>query len=165
MAPRKQFTVQALKGKDAQFGAVEFADGRFLLGNPALAIDTNFDVQTGAAVDMVIGGLLYTLASGTSFDTGTSKVLTADTWGAALLSVDSDGTAYLQFAAGDYATEAAAIAGLDALTPTGECVVGYVTILTGSAVTWTAGTDALQGGTGGTPSADTNYYAVCGWVK
>jgi hypothetical protein len=164
MATRKQFSTQAMKGKDAQFGAVQFSDGRFLLGNPVLAIDTNFDVQTTAAVDFIVGGQLFTLATGADFDTGTAKTIAIDQWAAALLSVDTDGTPYVQWG-GDRATEAAAIEALDALTPTGDCVVGYVTVLTDDGEDWVAGTDALQGGTGGQPSDDTNYYAVCGWVK
>jgi len=164
MAAPQQVTIEMQKGKNALVARLAASDGAFVLGNPGFAIDTNFDVKNVNAFDIVSGGLLYTISADTSFDTGTTKVITADSWAAALLSVDSDGTAYLQWAA-EAATEADAIAMLDGITPTGDVVVGYVTVLTDSGVTWTAGTDALEGGTGGGPSDDTNYYNVWGWLK
>ncbi len=165
MAAPQQVTIQMMKGKNALVSKLASTDGGFVLGNPGLAIDTNFDVQNGNAFDIVSGGKIYTVASGQSFDTGTSQVTTADSWAAALLSIDIDGTTtYLQWAT-EATTEAAAIAQLDGLTPSGDVVVGYITVLTDSGVTWTAGTDALQGGTGGGPSDDTNYYNVWGWLK
>lgn len=128
------------------------------LGNPGFAIDTNFDVKNANAITYLNGGTLKTLSANTSFNTGTSKVITADKWGAALLSLDSTGTATVTYATGNaYDSEALAIAALTVPAAT-HTVLGYVTIQTGSGVTWTAGTDALQGGTGGTPSVDTNYY-------
>ena len=42
-----------------------------------------------------------------------------------------------------------------------KAVVGYVTILAASPG-WVAGTDALAGGSGGTPATTTNYYAIPG---
>lgn len=165
MPIKKQFTINAKKGKDALVAALACSDGSFVVGNPGLAIDTNFDVQAANAFDIVSGGLYFTVAAGADFDTGTAEVLAADKWGVALLSVSTGGTGYLQWTGVDWATEAAAIAGLDAITPTGAVVVGYVTVKTAAGQTWTAGTDALQGGTGGNPSSDTNYYQVFGWVK
>jgi hypothetical protein len=158
-------TIEAQKNKNVAFAALSLSDGAIVLDNPGLVIDTNFDVKNANAFSGVSGGLFFSAAANVNFDTGTAQVTTADQWVAALLSIDLDGTTtYLQYGA-EAATEAAAIAQLDALTPTGDVVVGYVAIKTGSAVTWTAGTDALQGGTGGTPSADTNYYNVFGWVR
>ncbi len=127
------------------------------LGNPGFAIDTNFDVKNATAIYYKNLGTLKTLSANTSFDTGTSKVLTASKWGAALLSISATGTAVLTYASGGaYASEAAAIAALPACAAT-ETPVGYVTILA-PAQGWTAGTDALTTGTGGNPATTTNYY-------
>lgn len=164
MATEKQVTINAKKGKNAVFAQLAVTDGAFVFGNPGLAIDTNFDIQAANAFDIVKGGKLYTVASGADFDTGTAKDITINQWAACLLSVDIDGTPYLQWAA-EAATEANAIDALDALTPTGDVVIGYVTVKTKTDVNWVAGTDALQGGTGGDVSSDTNYYNVFGWVK
>lgn len=127
------------------------------LGNPTFAIDTNFDVKTTVAISYVNGGTLKTLAANTSFNTGTTKTITAAKWAAALLSVNSSGTAVLTWTTGDaYDSEALAIAALAAPAAT-DTVLGYVTVLAGAS-TWTAGTSALQSGTGGTPATTTNYY-------
>ena len=128
------------------------------LGNPGFVIDTNFDVKNGAAIDYLNAGTLKTLAADTSFNTGTAKILTANKWGAALLSLTDAGAATVTYASGAaYDTEAAAIAALTVPAAT-HTLLGYVTILTGTDVTWTAGTDALEGGTGGTAATTTNYY-------
>lgn len=59
-----------------------------------------------------------------------------------------------------YATEALAIAAMPAQSAD-KAVVGYLTILAASPG-WVAGTDALAGGTGGTPATTTNYYSIPG---
>jgi len=132
-----------------------------IMGNPGLAIDTNFDIKAANAFDILIAGYAYTLAADTSFDTGTAAVITADKWGCAVCSTDDAGSTSVDWLH-PYDSEAEAIAAGVALISSagisGELAVGFATVLTGSGVTWTAGTDALQGGTGGTPSADTNYY-------
>jgi hypothetical protein len=171
-APANIIASTTISGLGADYGEVAVADidtftttgaGDFdgPLGSPAFAIDTNFDIKNGAAVDCAIGGYIYTLAADQSFDTGTSRVIAADKWGYVLLSVDDDGTTQADWGATDYDTEAEAKAAA-VLAPGdvqgGDVLIGYATVKTGSGVTWTAGTDALQGGTGGTPSADTNYY-------
>lgn len=128
------------------------------LGNPTFAIDTNFDIKNTAAIDYTNGGTLSTLTVNTSFDTGVAQVIVADKWSSALLSVSAAGAATCTWSATlNAADEATAIAALPAL-PANHTPLGYVTVLTGNAATWTAGTDALQGGAGGTASADTNYY-------
>lgn len=130
------------------------------LGPANFEISTNFDIQNGDALDYVQDGEVKTLATDQVFDTGTSKVIGVDRWGAARLAVD-DGTGSVTWAPDDYATEAEAIAALeDVAVPDGETPLGYVTVLTDSGATWTAGTDALQGGAGGGPSDDTNYYNI-----
>ncbi|HEX7123820.1 MAG TPA: hypothetical protein VF178_15695, partial [Gemmatimonadaceae bacterium] len=126
-------------------------------------IDTNFDIKNGNAITYSLAGVLKSLSANTSFDTGTTAVIAADKWGIAILTEDGT-TAAVTWAAASigYATEALAIAALgriSTLIPTSaQAALGYVTVQTASGQTWTAGTDALEGGTGGNPSADTNYY-------
>lgn len=130
------------------------------LGNPGFAISTNFDVKNANAITYLNGGTLKTLSANTNFDTGTALTIPTVKWGAYLLSVDASGTAvatgFNGVANTGYASEAAAIAALTAAAAT-NTVLGYVTILA-AGVTWTAGTDALATGTGGTPATTTNYY-------
>lgn len=128
----------------------------FSLGNPAFAISTNFDVKNANAISYSNNGTLKTLNANTNFDTGTSKTITGSLWGAALLSVNSSGSAVLTWATGSYATEALAIAALAAPAST-DTVLGYVTVQA-HASGFTAGTDALTTGTGGNVAAATNYY-------
>lgn len=127
------------------------------LSNPGFVISTNFDVKNGNSISYLNGGTLKTLSANTNFDTGTSKVITASKWAAALLTVNSSGSAVLTWTSGGaYADEASAIAALAAPAAT-DTVLGYVTVLS-SGSGWTAGTDALQSGTGGTAATTTNYY-------
>ena len=60
-----------------------------------------------------------------------------------------------------YDDEAAAIAALPG-TPAGDTSVGRTTVLTASGFTFIGGTSALQGGTGGNVSDDTNYVSTPG---
>jgi hypothetical protein len=131
-------------------------------GNATFAIDTNFDIKNTEPIDYQAAGLWFTLADNTSFNTGTTATITATLWGIALLT--HNGTTATVTWASDamaYATEAAAKAALGTITSlcpaAGFAALGYVTVQAGAAL-WTAGTDALQGGTGGTVSNDTNYY-------
>ena len=129
------------------------------LGNPAFAILTNFDVQNANAVSYLNNGTLKTLAAAQTFDTGTAATIATVKWGAALLSLSSAAaTTVTWFTASGagYATEALAIAAITAAAAT-NTVLGYITVLAAGS-TWTAGTDALAGGTGGTPATTTNYY-------
>lgn len=126
-------------------------------GNAGLVINSNFDVKNGSAVSVTVGGVMKTLSANTNFDTGTSQVIAINKWSAAILTWDGT-TARVRWSTTlNAASEAAAIAVLPSV-PSGEAAIGYITVLTGSGVTWTAGTDALQGGTGGTPATTTNYY-------
>ncbi len=126
-------------------------------GNPGFVISTNFDVKNGTAIFYTNGGTLKTLGANTNFDTGTSKTITLSKWAAATLSVDASGTGIVTWTTGGaYTSEALAIAALPACAAT-ETAVGYVTVLSSSSG-WTAGTDALASGTGGTPATTTNYY-------
>lgn len=129
------------------------------LGNPGFQRVSNFDVNNANAISYVNGGTLKTLSATTTFDTGTSATIATTKWGAALLSVNSSGTAVVTWftnAGAGYASEALAIAAMTAAAAT-DTVLGYITVQAAGS-TWTAGTDALQGGTGGTPATTTNYY-------
>ncbi|MDP3939166.1 MAG: hypothetical protein Q8R92_13660 [Deltaproteobacteria bacterium] len=132
---------------------------RLFSGNPALLIDTNFDVKTGGACVVSIDGVLATVAASANADTGTTKTIPAAQWGVFLVTGAANGalTATWAAASAGYANEAAAIAALPA-APASGAPVGYVTVQAHATAGFTAGTDALQTGTGGSISPDTNYY-------
>ena len=127
------------------------------LGNPGFVINTNFDVKNANAISYLNGGTIKTLSANTNFDTGTAKTITGSKWAAALLTVNSSGTAVVTWTSGGaYNTEALAIAALAAPAAT-DSVLGYVTV-NAHASGFTAGTDALTTGTGGNVATATNYY-------
>jgi hypothetical protein len=128
--------------------------------SPVLAIDTNFDVKNTEQTIFVAGGVAYTLNDNTSCDTGTTKTIATTKWGAFMVEAASASSLTAQWAASDYASEALALAAAKALTPTAsKCCIGFVTVQA-AGITWTAGTDALATGTGGTPANATNYYSL-----
>lgn len=130
-----------------------------VFGNPGFQRVSNFDVNNATAFFYTNGGTLKTFAATTTFDTGTTATIASAKWGAALLSVSSAGSAVVTWftnTGAGYASEALAIAAMTAASAT-DTVVGYITVLAAGS-TWTAGTDALQSGTGGTPATTTNYY-------
>lgn len=138
------------------------ASKNYVLGetDPVLAIDTNFDVKNTETIVFVAEGVKYTLGDNTSFDTGTTKTITAAQWGAAMLEAATASTGSMQWAAGSYASEALALAAAKALTPTAsKCPIGFVTV-NAHAAGFTAGTDALTTGTGGNVATATNYYSL-----
>ena len=134
------------------------------LANPTFDIDTNFDIKNTEPITYCTDGLLRTLSDNTSFNTGTAATITAAKWGIAILTHNGT-TATVTWAttsaAMAYASEALAIAALgkiSTLIPAASFAsLGYVTVLAGASL-WTAGTDALEGGAGGTPATTTNYY-------
>lgn len=127
------------------------------LGNPSFAISTNFDVLNNAAIDYTNNGTLKTLAQYTNFDSGTTKTIAGSKWGAALLSVNASGAGVVTWATGaGYDTEAEALAAL--VLPNATHTPLGILAVQAHASGFTAGTDALQGGTGGNVSPDTNYY-------
>jgi len=132
--------------------------------NPGFAINSNFDIKNGNAITYCVGGVLHSLAATQNFNTGTTANIAADKWGIAILTHDGT-TATVTWAQAStamaYASEALAIAALgtgNLIPASGFASLGYVTVKTASGDTWTAGTDALEGGTGGNASSDTNYY-------
>lgn len=156
-----------------QFNAFMRFQANRTFENPTFAIDTNFDIKNTEPVTFFVGGVAKTLADDTSWDTGTAAVIAANCWGIAILCHSGSATVLTWAAdAMSYPTEAAAIAALGTLSTlapaAANACLGYVTVKTGTDVTWTAGTDALEGGAGGTPSSDTNYYndpSLNGWFS
>lgn len=131
-------------------------------GNPTFDIDTNFDVKNTEPIDFTANGVFYTLSDNTSFNTGTTATIAASKWGIAILTHDgTTPTVTWASAAMSYATEALAIAALGKISTlipaAGFSSLGYFTVEADAAL-WTAGTDALETGTGGTPALATNYY-------
>ena len=133
-----------------------------LLGNPTLGIDSDTDVKNTTAYDYMIADVVYTDAINGNCDTGTTATFPTTTWGIFKVSVNTSGTltaTWVTNGSAGYAIEALAIAALPD-TPAGGLCIGYVTVQAHATGQFLAGTDALEGGSGGDPSADTNYYNV-----
>ena len=131
-----------------------------LMGDPGLAIASDFDVQNTLAYTYMLGGQTYSDAASGTCDTGTAATFAAGTWGVFKVSVDASGGLTATWATNSslgYGTEALAIAALPD-TPSDELSIGYVTVQAHASNSFTAGSDALQGGSGGNVSQDTNYY-------
>lgn len=147
-----------------QFNALALFLANRTYENPVFAIDTNFDIKNTEPITYWVSNVAKALADNANFDTGTAATITAAKWGIAILTHDGT-TATVTWAttaaAMGYASEAlakAALGVLPTLVPaTGFCSLGYVTVLAGASL-WTAGTDALTTGTGGTVATTTNYY-------
>lgn len=134
---------------------------RLFSGYPGFAIDTNFDIQNANAFQVVKDGVVYNIAASQTWDTGTTATCPQSKWLVFLLSVDNDATTHVDFddnSQAGYDDEASAIAAIDAITPSGEVVVGYVTVQANPGGAFLAGTDALNGGAGGDVANATNYY-------
>ena len=126
-------------------------------------IGTTVTVAVPASV-IQINGVATLLSALTAQALGALGTIPASTWGLISFERVAAGTANFVSAAANYttgyATEAAAIAAMPAIT-SGHVQVGYFTVLASSS-TWIAGTDALAGGTGGNPATTTNYYPGIG---
>lgn len=109
-----------------------------------------------------INGDIATVGALTAQAFGALGTIPASKWGIIAMERVLAGTATFTSGTANYttgyATEAAAIAALPAQSAD-KVQVGYVTVLA-TASTWVAGTDALAGGTGGTPATTTNYYSI-----
>ena len=136
---------------------------RLFSGDPALVLDTNFDVKTGAnEVTVSVEGSLGTVASGANCDTGAAATFPTTKWGIFNVTAVVAGTLTATWdtnSSSGYDNEAAAIAALPA-APASEASIGYVTVKAHASGTFLAGTDALKAGTGGDPAAETNYYTL-----
>jgi len=115
---------------------------------------------------ITIAGTTSTVAALTGQAFGALGTIPANKWGVIVMERVGAGTA--SFTSGSanyttgYATEALAIAAIPSQSAS-KVQVGYVTVLASSSG-WIAGTDALAGGTGGTPAANTNYYSSPAWA-
>lgn len=113
---------------------------------------------------IAINGVIGSVSAETAKAFGSLGTIPASTWGLITVERIANGTTSFVSAADNYttgyATEADAIADMPAQSAD-KAVVGYLTILA-SASGWVAGTDALEGGTGGNPATTTNYYSTPG---
>ncbi len=85
-----------------------------------------------------------------------------DTWGAFTVYCSSGGVITVLAADDNFTTGYASEADAIAARPSDRgsaWTVGYFTVKTAVGQPFVCGTDALQGGTGGNPSSDTNYYS------
>lgn len=130
-----------------------------------LGIGTTVTLATGAQV-ISINGVKAAIAAQTAQAFGALGTIPEATWGVIGVERVLAGTTTFTSGANNYttgyATEELAIAALPAQTAD-RVRVGYVTVLADTGG-WVAGTDALEGGTGGTPAAETNYYNTDGAV-
>jgi hypothetical protein len=127
---------------------------------PVLSTTAAGVTMTYTAFQYTINGIDYYSAGATNkaFTATNHDVTTGSKWGSFKVSIATNGTVTLTMSASpDYASEALAIAAVPA-TPAGECSMGYLTVQSTSGAKWDATTDALFGGTGGTPAAATNFY-------
>lgn len=126
-------------------------------------IGTTVTVAVPANV-IQINGVATLLAAETAKAFGALGTIPASTWGIITMERVAAGTTSFVSGAANYttgyATEALALAAIPAISAN-KVRVGYLTVLASSS-TWVAGTDALAGGTGGTPATTTNYYAGTG---
>lgn len=135
------------------------------LSTVTVAIGSTPTAVSTTAFTFALRGVLAlkgAVAAGTALAAGT---IPTNTWGVYRLSITGAGTLTMTAAAANfttgYATEALAIAALPAL-PDNHAPVAYITVLTAIGSPFIGGTDALEGGAGGNPSSDTNYYAYAG---
>lgn len=119
-----------------------------------------------SASNISVSGVFASVAAETAKAFGSLGTIPTGKWGLIAVERVAAGTTSFVSAADNYttgyATEALAIAAKPAATAD-KAVIGYITILAASPG-WVAGTDALAGGTGGTPATTTNYYSTPGAV-
>jgi hypothetical protein len=149
----------ALYKQQAALALAFTSDG--VLKGTALSIGTTVTLATTQCV-ITIAGVPVSVAAQTGQAFGSLGTIPASTWG--IIGVDAVAAGTISFASASanyttgYASEALAIAAAPAKT-SAKARIGYVTILASSSG-WVAGTDALAGGTGGTPATTTNYYNI-----
>lgn len=128
-----------------------------------LSIGTTVTLAVSANL-IAINGVIGAVTAETAKAFGSLGTIPTGKWGLIVVErVANSTTSFVSAAANystGYATEAAAIAAMPAQSAD-KAVVGYLTILAASPG-WVAGTDALAGGTGGTPATTTNYYSIPG---
>lgn len=127
---------------------------------PVLSATTGAVTLHSTAFQFMINGITYYKAAADTAFTGggAHDVATGSKYASFKISVATNGTITITpSAALNYTTEALAIAAVPA-TPAGECSMGYITVKSHAGAIWDATTDALTGGTGGTPSTATGWY-------
>jgi len=128
------------------------------------SIGTTVTLAVSASVVAINGVIGAALTAETAKAFGSLGTIPTATWGLIVIERIANSTTSFVSAAANYstgyATEALAIAAMPAQSAS-KAVVGYLTILAASPG-WVAGTDALAGGTGGTPATTTNYYSTPG---
>lgn len=133
------------------------------LTTSTLSIGTTVTLACSASV-ISISGVYAAVTAETAKAFGSLGTIPTGTWGLITVERIANGTTSFVSAAANYttgyATEALAIAAMPAQSAN-KAVIGYLTILAASPG-WVAGTDALAGGTGGTPATTTNYYSTPG---
>lgn len=140
--------------------ALAFTSDGVLKGT-ALSRGTTVTMASSQAV-ITISGVPVSIAATTAQAFGALGTIPTATWG--IIAVDAVAAGTISFASGaanyttGYASEALAIAAAPAKTAS-KARLGYITILA-TTPGWVAGTDALAGGTGGTPATTTNYYNI-----
>jgi hypothetical protein len=147
----------------AQLAFVFTSDG--VLRACTLAHGTTNTLSIGACV-ITIAGVPVLVAASANQSLSASSALPAGLWTCVAVDAVAAGTisfAYSSTIGTGQATEALAIT--DALTnnakTTNKARIGYFTVQAAAAATWTAGTDGLAGGSGGTAAQTTNYYPIC----
>lgn len=158
----------------ASFNALLDGFQRVLVAETGDVVVTPATISNGTTVTLTVGasnikinGVPTALAAAANTAFGSLGSIPADTWG--VIAVERVAAGTVSFTSGaanyttGYATEAAAIAALPAQSAD-TVQVAYLTILTASGQPWVAGTDALEGQTGGNPATTTNFYSVPSFV-
>jgi hypothetical protein len=137
--------------------------GSYMKTSATLAIGTTVTLGSAACQYTASGVSCYKAAANTAFTATSHDVATGSKWGIYLVSIVAAGTITITCGAANeatgYNTEALAIAAMPS-TPALSAVMGYITVQSTAGAIWNATTDALAGGTGGTPAAATNYYSA-----
>lgn len=132
-----------------------------VLTTATLSIGTTVTIAATAST-ITINGVPALVAALTAQAFGSLGTIPTAKWGVIAMERIAAGTATFTSGAANYTTgyntEPLAIAALPAQSAD-KVRVGYVTILAASPG-WVAGTDALAGGSGGTPATTTNYYST-----
>lgn len=143
---------------------VYLSGGSVAMTTATLSRGTTVTLAVSASVVSIVGVIGAALTAETAKAFGSLGTIPTATWGLIVVErVANSTTSFVSAAANyttGYATEALAIAAMPAQSAS-KAVVGYITILAASPG-WVAGTDALTGGTGGTPATTTNYYSTPG---
>jgi hypothetical protein len=140
--------------------ALAFTSDGVLKGT-ALSIGTTVTLATAQCIITIAGVPVSVPATTAQALSATLCTIKANLWGIIGIDAVAAGTISNVGVAGNatgYATEALAIAAAPAKTAN-KARIGYITVQAG-VTDWVANTDALAGGTGGTPAAATNYYNI-----